>query len=205
MGWGRLVASCVRKDAMAHFAAPSARRPRHRGPATALALAGALALCSCAAAVSLGGCGATPRAAPAPGASPQALASSPAGGPSPVAVVTAGPVPRAAVRAATRFWRLLDAHRDTALLGVLARDSPAAAAVRAGRANAFWGIARARVTSVADTVGRTPPIGATLEFAMTVDLTPALASPWAAGSDRVVMSLRRVGGAWLVYEIGTGP
>ena len=75
----------------------------------------------------------------------------------------------------------------------------------AGRANAFWGIERARVTWVARTVGHTPPIGATLELAMTIDLTPAAVSPWAAGSDRVVVSLRRVGGAWLVYEVGTGP
>jgi len=188
---------------MGRLAGPCVPLPRHRGPVAALALAGALALCSCAVAASLGGCGAT---SPAPSVSPQVqAAASPAGGPSPVPAVTAGPVPPAAVRAALRLWRLLDAHDDTALLGILTPDSPAAAAARAGRANEFWGIERARATSVARSVGRTPPIGATLELAMTVDLRPAPASPWAAGPDRVVVSLRRVGGAWLVYEVGTGP
>jgi hypothetical protein len=212
---------------MGHSAALPATRPRRRGPVAALAVVATAALCAGAPGVPLSGCGGASQAAPAPAVSPQATgalsqatgalsqatgalsqatgAAPTTGCPSPVPVVTAGPVPPGAARAAVRFWRLLDAHRQAALLGVLTPDSRAAAAVRAGRADAFWGIARVRVVSVDATVGRTPPAGATLEFAMTIDVRPTRATPWRAGRNLVFMSLRRVGGAWLVYQTGSGP
>ena len=40
---------------------------------------------------------------------------------------------------------------------------------------------------------------------MTVDITPSASSPWNAGRTLVFMSLRHVGGRWLVYESGSGP
>jgi len=190
---------------MSHSAGLSTRRPRHRGHAASLAVPCAIALCVAAAAVSLGGCGATPQAATTT-ASPLAAASSQAGGaPSPVPVVTAGPVPPAAAAAAVRYWRLIDAHRYRTLPTVVTRDSQAAAALRAGRGASFWGIARVRVVSVDPTLVRAPPVGATLEFGMTVDVRPVGATAWRPGRNLVFMSLRRVGGSWLVYETGSGP
>ena len=55
------------------------------------------------------------------------------------------------------------------------------------------------------TVGPAPPAGATLEFAMTIDVRPARATAWTPGRNLVFMSLRRVGGSWLVYETGSAP
>ncbi len=197
---------------MGHSAALPASCPRRRGPVAALAVVATAALCAGAAGVPLGGCGASQTALAPPissqttGASSQATGAAPAtGSPSPVPVVTAGPVPPGAARAAVCFWRLLDAHRHTALLGALTPDSQGAAAVRAGRADAFWGIARASVVSVDATVERTPPVGATLELAMTIDVRPAHASAWRAGRNLVFVSLRRVGESWLVYQTGSGP
>lgn len=199
---------------MGHSAALPATRPRRRGSVTALAVVASAALCAGAASVPLGGCGGASQATPAPAISPHATSAlaqatggaAPAtGSPPPIPVVTAGPVPPGAARAAVRFWRLLDAHRNVALLGVLTPDSQAAAAVRAGRADTFWGISRARVVSVDATVGRTPPAGATLEFAMTIDVRPASTTAWRPGRNLVFMSLRRVGASWLVSQIGSGP
>jgi hypothetical protein len=59
--------------------------------------------------------------------------------------------------------------------------------------------------SVDPTVAPLPPSGATLEFAMTVNIRPTRDSAWSAGRTLVFMSLRRVGDAWLVYESGSGP
>ena len=134
-------------------------------------------------------------------ASPAAGSASPA----PDATITAGPVPAAAARAAVRYWRLIDAHRYHALLGVVTADSSAAAAVRAGQADGFWGIKRVRVVSTAATADPAPPAGATIEFEMTIEVTPSASSAWNAGRTLVFMNLRRVGDRWLVYESGTGP
>ncbi len=148
-------------------------------------------------------------AAPAPGsASPAAGSASPAAGsasPRPAAAITAGAVPAAAARAAVRYWRLIDARRYHALLGVVTADSSAAAAVRAGQTNVFWGIRRVRVVSTSATADPAPPAGATIEFEMTIDVAPSASSPWSAGRTLVFMTLRRVGDRWLVYESGTGP
>lgn len=167
-----------------------------------------------AAVVLLGGCGAASApAAPAgqtsvAGAAIAATVSPPSGGataPSPSAAITAGAVPAAAAQAAARFWRLVDARNDAALRGVVTADSQAAAALRAGRGAAFWGINRVQVVSIQATALPAPPAGATLEFAMTVDITPSGTSAWSGGQTLVFMSMRRVDGAWLVYESGSGP
>jgi hypothetical protein len=164
-------------------------------------------------AVLSGGCAAasvsTPSAAQSPpsASAPPATASPGAGStpPAPSATVTAGPVPAAAVQAAARYWRLINAHRNAALLQVVTADSQAAAALRAGRGTTFWGIKRVGVVSTNATVAPTPPAGATIEFSMMVDIVPRRGSAWIAGHNVVFMSLRRVGGTWLVYESGSGP
>jgi len=193
-------------------AGQSATLPRRRGPVAALAVVAAAALCAGAASVALGGCGGAPQSALTTAPSPRAsdASSQPTSAPSaasssPVPVVTAGPVPPAAAAAAARYWRLIDTHRYHALLTVVTRDSQAAAALRAGRGASFWGIERVRIVSVDPTLFRAPPAGATLEFAMTVDVRPAPATAWRPGHDLVFMSLRRVGASWLVYETGSGP
>ena len=191
---------------------PTPTRPRARRAAALAALLAAALPAALLPAVLVGGCAVSPAAAPtavqstAAAAAP-AVPSSPAGTamPAPGATITAGPVPPAAEQTAVRYWRLVDAHRYRALLGVVTPDSPAAAAVRAGGGGAFWGIARARVVSVEPTVSPLPPPGATLEFAVTVAIRPARTTSWSAGRTLVFMSLRRVGGSWLVCETGTGP
>jgi len=163
-------------------------------------------------AVLVGGCAVSPAPAPttvlstAAEATPS-VSSSPAGAatPSPGATITAGPVPPAAAQTAMRYWRLIDAHRYRALLTVVTPDSPAAAAVRAGTAAATWGIERVHVVSIDPAVSPLPPPGATLEFAITVNIKPARTTSWSAGRTLAFMSLRRVGDSWLVYETGTGP
>jgi len=166
-----------------------------------LALVGpaATALCIAVAALSPCGCGSAPAAAPTATVTP------PTASPSPGPTLTSGPVPPAAARAATRFWRLVDAHRDAALLRVVTPDSQAAAALRAGRGDAFWGIRRVHVVSIDAAVRPSPPTGATLEFAMTVDIRPAHQTAWNPGRNLVYMSLRRVGATWLVCAAGSGP
>ena len=196
---------------MGHCAGQSATSRRRRRPVVTVAVVGAAVLCAGAASVALGACGGSPRSALTPAVSPRAagVVAPPVppatGSPSPVPVVTAGPVPRGATEAAVRYWRLIDHHRYRALLTVVTPDSRAAAAVRAGRAGAFWGIDRVRVVALDATVGRTPPLGATLEFGMTIDVRPAGATAWRPGRNPVVMSLRRVDGSWLVCQMGSGP
>jgi hypothetical protein len=183
-------------------------RPAHRRTASAAGSSAVLA----AAAVALfaAGCATsapTTPGAPAPAPAGGALSASPLDRvtPSPVAAVTAGPVPPAAAAAAVRYWRLIDAHRYRPLLAVVTPDSQAAAAVHAGNAAGFWGIARVRVVSRARTLEPLPPPGATLEFSMTVSIKPARRSPWSGGRTLVFMSLRRASGSWLVYQSATGP
>ena len=197
---------------MGNCAGQSVARPRRRGPVAALAVVAVAALCAGAASAPLGGCGSVSHIAPATTPSPhasdassQATGAPSAGIPSPVPVVTAGPVPPAAAAAATRYWRLIDTHRYRALLTVVTRDSQAAAALRAGRSTSFWGIERVRVVSVDPTLFPEPAAGATLEFGMTVDVRPIGATAWNPGRNLVFMSLRRVGASWLVYETGSGP
>ncbi len=175
----------------------------------------ATALLGCVAVAALsGGCAAASVSSPAGGqssapgaASPKPAASAGGGGatPAPSATITDGPVPAAALQAATRYWRLIDAGRNAALLRLVTPDSPAAAALRAGNGAAFWGIKRVKVVSGGATADPAPPAGATIEFDMTVDITPSASSPWSAGRTTVFMTLRRVGDRWLVYESGTGP
>jgi hypothetical protein len=193
---------------------------RHRTRSAATALVGgwfAVAVAvgvAVAVAVLGGGCAAASVSTPgagqssAPGvATPMPAASAGAGSaaPTPGATITDGPVPSAALQAATRYWRLVGAHRYHTLLAVVTPDSQAAAAIRAGRGAAFWGIKRVGVVSAAATVLPAPPAGAGLEFSMTVRITPGAGSAWSAGQTQVFMSLRRIGGGWLVYESGPGP
>jgi hypothetical protein len=186
---------------------------RHHTRSAAAALVGGWFAVAAAVAVLGGGCAAASVSTPgadqssAPGiASPTpAAAGTDSAAPTPSATVTEGPVPSAALRAATRYWRLVDAHRYDTLLAVVTPDSQAAAALRAGRGAAFWGIKQVRVVSAAATVLPAPPAGADLELSMTVRITPGAGSAWSAGRTQVFLSLRRVGGVWLVYESGTGP
>jgi hypothetical protein len=171
---------------------------------------GLVALFAGAAVALVGGCSASPAPAPTtprPAASAAAVSAAPTGPamPAPSATITAGPVPPAAAHTAARYWQLVDAHRYRALLNVVTRDSHNAAAVRAGDAAASWGIARVRVVSVDAAASPLPPHGATLEFAMTVVIRPTRTSSWGGGRTLVFMSLRRVGDAWRVYEVGSGP
>ncbi len=123
----------------------------------------------------------------------------------PGAVVTSGPIPAGALRAATRYWRLVDEHRYAALLSVVTPDSPCAAAVRGKSGAVFFGIDHVRVVSRARRVEPTPPARATLEFTMTVDVRPSARSAWSRGRVMVFMCLRRAGARWLVSSAGTGP
>jgi hypothetical protein len=189
---------------MSHVCTALAHRRARRAAGAAAVLAGAMA------ALFVGGCSASAPTAPGATTPPPAgppLSASPTArvAPSPVAAITAGPVPPAAAASALRYWRLVDAHRYRALLTVVTPDSQAAAAVRGGNAAGFWGIERVRVLSSAATVDPVPPPGATLEFSMTVDLKPARASPWSGGRTLVFMCLRRARGSWLVYQTGSGP
>lgn len=170
----------------------------------AVALAVALAVVG-------GGCAAASVSSPAGSQSsaPEGAATaSPAAGsasPAPAATITAGAVPAGAAQAAARYWRLIDAHRYGPLRAIVTPDSAAAAALRSGQADVFWGIRRVRVVSTSATADPAPPAGATIEFEMTVDITPDASSAWNAGHALVFMSLRRVGDRWLVFESGTGP
>ena len=173
--------------------------------ATAVPALAAFVLCAA-------GCGSAPTAAPTAsafaGAQGGVCVSSPSAGaaaPAPRPTITAGPAPAAAVAAVLRYWRLVSAHRYRALLAVVTPDSPAAAAVRAGRGAKFWGIAHARVVSVRPAVEPLPPPGSTLEIGTTVIIRPSATSPWSAGRALVFVSLRRVAGSWLVCQSGTGP
>jgi len=187
----------------------SSRRRRVRGAGAAsvaltVAVLSAAALSACVPAAWLAACDAPADrmvASPTPGVT------SPGAGPgaAPHAVITSGPVPAAALRAATRYWRLVDEHRYRALLHVVTADSTCAAAVRRGRAAAFFGIERVRVVSYVREVDPAPPSSATLEFTMTVDIRPNPVSAWHDGETLVFLCLRHTRGRWLVYDAGSGP
>jgi hypothetical protein len=163
---------------------------------------GALVLTLAGAAVA-GGCGSsqavTPSATPLPASGVPSLI------PSPGATITVGPVPPAAAHVAQRYWQLVDRHRYGALLAIVTPDSNDARAIRDGTFGSSMGITRVDVVSIDPAVGPAPPTGATVELTVTVDITPAKVSAWSPGRRPVFMSLRQVGGAWLVDQIGSGP
>ncbi len=189
------------------------RRRRARGAgvasvALAAAVVAAAALAACAPATWLAACGSPANlvvASPTPGVTSPGAPGAGATAPAPGAVVTSGPVPAGALRAATRYWRLIDEHRYAGLLAVVTSDSTCAAAVRGGRAAAYFGIERARVVSYVRQVDPAPPALTTLEFTMTIDIRPSSVSAWNDGETLVFMCLRHAGGRWLVYDAGSGP
>ena len=155
----------------------------------------ATALLGCVAVAALsGGCAAASVSSPAGGqssapgaASPKPAASAGGGGatPAPSATITDGPVPAAALQAATRYWRLIDAGRNAALLRLVTPDSrPPPPCVRARRRLLGHQASQGGVGRVA-TADPAPPAGATIEFDMTVDITPSASSPWSAGRTTV--------------------
>jgi hypothetical protein len=192
-------------------APPRRRRPRDAGTASAALAAAVLcaaALAAFAPTTWLAACGSPATlvvASPTPGVTSPGAPSTGVTASSPAAVVTTGPVPAGAVRAAARYWRLIDQHRYAGLLAVVTPDSTCAAAVRGDAAAAFFGIDRVRVVSYVRQVDPAPPALTTLEFTMTVDIQPGPASAWSAGDALVFMCLRYTDGRWLVYEAGSGP
>lgn len=165
---------------------------RRFGPMISFAACAALAAIGAAALAAA--CGASVQGTGSP--SPPPVDATPA----PIATITAGPPPDAAVTVAREYLALFSERRVAEAKQLLAPGSPALAP------NAVWSTDRFRVVSVDDRVSPFPPTGATLEFALTVDVTPGEPKTLSPGRQSLWVSMARTSsGDWLVYELGTGP